>query len=341
MLGFCAMLILMRFFLGLAKFFLLITLSILIVGFATELTLFNPNYYKSALVKANIYSKAIELAPQAISDAVKQNNSQLPLDQQVLTTIINKTISAQWLQQNSENIIDQFFNYLYGKNAQFSAVVDLSNIKPNLATNLNQALSDQYNKLPQCSKAQEQALLAQSGKVALNCRSSLLSSSDISVGLQINGQNNFIQNIPEKFDVGTWLSNNSNFLVDLRRSYNASNLLFVLNDIATLILLTLIVGLSICCGISFMRSLAPAFLWNGIPVLIVIPVYYALPTILEKLNLFVPAQYQSILQSLLIALIMPLFKVYILGAIIYTIIGIIFIIFGKKTKTPVPTATSQ
>ena len=123
---------------------------LVVVGLSFDQTLLDAGYIKEQFRKNGVYTFALEEAvPQTI-----RHNSQflqgLPLDSEDVIFIVQRTISAEWLQEQVEQTLDQAIPYMKGDRDDVTISISLREQKSLFAESLTDVLFRKYEELPEC-----------------------------------------------------------------------------------------------------------------------------------------------------------------------------------------------
>ncbi len=123
---------------------------LVVVGLSFDQTLLDAGYIKEQFRKNDVYTFALkEAVPQTI-----RHNSQflqdLPLDSEDVIFIVQRTISAEWLQEQVEQTLDQAIPYMKGDRDDVTISISLREQKSLFAESLTDVLFRKYEELPEC-----------------------------------------------------------------------------------------------------------------------------------------------------------------------------------------------
>ena len=130
---------------------LLIILLLATAGSAATLTVFTDSVkVKAALTKSKIYQSVV---PAVLDEAgqISAGGQEVPLGEAVVRQAAEKTFTAQFIQQNTEAVIDSIYAWLNGDSPVPDFEIDLAATKATFATNVAAAVEAQLAGLPPCS----------------------------------------------------------------------------------------------------------------------------------------------------------------------------------------------
>ncbi len=120
------------------------------VGFVH--TASQPTTIKKILSDSGIYTSVVSgLLDQ--SKHVSNGGKDVSLSDPVVRDAAEKTFSPQFIQKNTETVIDSTYRWLDGKTPLPDFQIDLTPVKADFATNVAQGLADKLAKLPACTGA--------------------------------------------------------------------------------------------------------------------------------------------------------------------------------------------
>ncbi|HTH72029.1 MAG TPA: hypothetical protein VL737_01545 [Candidatus Pristimantibacillus sp.] len=131
------------------------TLFLFGVMFGLQRVFSTPTAIKSALKQSGIYQTAIpDALEQAQKDQQKNGQSggdQLPLDRPEVKSIVQNAATPDFLQTQSDTILDAVYAWLQGKTAKLSFSIDLTDVKGRLADGVGQYTQQRLASLPACA----------------------------------------------------------------------------------------------------------------------------------------------------------------------------------------------
>jgi hypothetical protein len=110
---------------------------------------------KSALKESGIYQTGISDAlEKAQKDNPADNNSDsIPTSNPAVRTIIKDSFPPEYVQSQSEKVIDAFYAWLHGNSAKIAFSLDITDAKNRLANGLGDYAQNRLNTLPTCTAA--------------------------------------------------------------------------------------------------------------------------------------------------------------------------------------------
>ncbi len=123
-----------------------------LIGIPLKRTILNPDFINQNLVKSGFY----EQIPGSIASTISaQASSMIPLSQEQAVVLINAILPQGWVNQQTEQIINQAESFLNLESREISILVNLQPIKDNVYSEAGQqALISVINSLPTCSEEQ-------------------------------------------------------------------------------------------------------------------------------------------------------------------------------------------
>lgn len=122
---------------------------------ALTITLLNPSFIKSSLVKANVYDHVVPATLNlATNVSYQQQPGEISNNQTLteLTPVIEQTITPVFLRSTTESIINGTFVWLKGGADWPNFSIDITAMKTNLVANITNYLVKRVNALPVCKK---------------------------------------------------------------------------------------------------------------------------------------------------------------------------------------------
>ncbi len=113
-------------------------------------TFFSTNFYKSEFRKINLYSQLVENIPELIGGFAADGQSQ------EFAQIAQKSIKAEWLQQEVEKNLDNIFGWFHGRKENFKIEVNLVPIKGEFEKKFFEQMEKEYNSLPECTGSESE-----------------------------------------------------------------------------------------------------------------------------------------------------------------------------------------
>ncbi len=141
---------------------------VFLISLTFKQTLLNPQYYKDNFVKADTYNRLIqEGIPSVIMQTKISDNAVADaFAKEIGVFIIQKSIDPVWLQNMTNDLVDQIVKFLGDPNKKIN--LDLSKAQTVLDKTSN-GLAIVTQIIPSCSEAQNNALLNQIAGNSLNC----------------------------------------------------------------------------------------------------------------------------------------------------------------------------
>ncbi|MDO8513665.1 MAG: hypothetical protein Q7S37_04145 [bacterium] len=156
-----------RFLLALLTIAIVPVTIVLSITWVTLLTINNPDLIKSTAKKENAYQKITNILPQYISQ--REDDPIIFSDENKLQ-IIKSTFPENFMKNNIENISDDFFAWLNGKQKNFKIYMDFATAKDNAKQEITSIYKEKYASLPECTESELVELRLQSQKNFPTCR---------------------------------------------------------------------------------------------------------------------------------------------------------------------------
>jgi len=222
----------------------IIALALAMGLFALKFTVLSSSFHKNNLRKTNFYEQSLKKFPTFIAQALSQSNqpsggedkkkaeenAQSALMLTTFAKAIENSVKPDWLQTQTEAVIDGVFGYMRGNNNALNIVIPMAPIKSALGSSLSATLKEQFDKLPTCTAAQ----LKQGTQSAdTQCKPAGVKTSDFDKAFSDPKSNPFT-NIPDQYDLGKNLTRNNEGLNTLRTLFRVTNVLFWLSIVITL-----------------------------------------------------------------------------------------------------------
>lgn len=83
-------------------------------------------------------------------DAYENDEELSPESLQAIDDLIQNSVTAEWLEDQSEAALDSFFGWVYGQDEELRIVFDLKPLQGAFASGMIDILEIEYNKLPPC-----------------------------------------------------------------------------------------------------------------------------------------------------------------------------------------------
>ena len=180
---------------------------VVFILFMVRYSLFNANYYKSALEKTGLYNSILDKGLNYALEGMSKGNvkSGVPsiFSNDSLKDIIKKTIAPEWLKKYTELIIDQSIAYIMNDSQKVEIIIPTSEIKKSLTDNATQYLDKTFANLPECTAEQLKKLEQQSGSESFNIDCKPKGASTLELNQQMMGSlNELINSLPENYNLG-------------------------------------------------------------------------------------------------------------------------------------------
>jgi len=177
------MLMLKKFAYGVSTSFLKLTLFLAALLFAAWAVFGNSQNIKTALSTSGLYSDVVSSAldsAQQNNQPAQQNSNEVPINQPEIKQVIQKAFPAEFLQTNSEVVLDGIYGWLSGKTPQPEFSVDITAAKQQLISGVGDYAQNRYASLPLCTLQQTKALKGNGiDPLNIECRSPLVSGAQV------------------------------------------------------------------------------------------------------------------------------------------------------------------
>lgn len=133
---------------------LAITLFTFGLSWSVYMVFHTPNNLKQALKSSGVYSAAI---PALLNDQIKKDpqhgtgDGELPITRPEVRKIINDALPPQFLEAQTEQVLDNTYAWLSGKTPELRFSIQLAGAKEKLASGLQQYVLQRLNTLPTCT----------------------------------------------------------------------------------------------------------------------------------------------------------------------------------------------
>jgi hypothetical protein len=108
---------------------------------------------KHALVESGAYQTVVgDALSQTQKEQPAGEESKIPLDDPKVRDIIKTAASPQLLQAKTEQALDALYDWVQGKTPKLTFVLELSDVKTNLASGLEQYIAQHVAALPVCAR---------------------------------------------------------------------------------------------------------------------------------------------------------------------------------------------
>ncbi|HSX08454.1 MAG TPA: hypothetical protein VLG11_06190 [Candidatus Saccharimonadales bacterium] len=125
--------------------------SLAVFGFAIAIGIYTvfrtPTKLESALQQSGVYSAA---ATSVINQSAQQSGTQLPLTDPGVQSAIKAALPASTVQQNAEQVINSFYDWIQGRTQTPNFNVNITGIKSNVSDNVGSYLRQKLSALPTC-----------------------------------------------------------------------------------------------------------------------------------------------------------------------------------------------
>lgn len=125
--------------------------SLAVFGFAMAIGIYmvfrTPAKLESALQQSGVYSAA---ATSVINQSVQRSGTQLPLNDPGVQSAIKAALPASTVQQNAEQVINSFYDWIQGRTQTPDFSVNITGIKSNVSDNVGSYLRQKLSALPTC-----------------------------------------------------------------------------------------------------------------------------------------------------------------------------------------------
>ena len=133
-----------------------LVITLFTFGFAWSLyqVFHTPNDLKQALRTSGVYGSVVAGILKEQSNGKQdgaQNQGDVPVSRPEVQQIIQRSFPPEFLQSQTEGVIDGFYNWLQGKTPKLEFSISLTQAKAKLADGLQQYALDRLNSLPTCT----------------------------------------------------------------------------------------------------------------------------------------------------------------------------------------------
>ncbi len=142
---------------GLLASLLLTCLIVFGVSFGIQRVFGTPEPIKTALKDSGLYrnivADALDKAQESnkTGDQSGQSKDEIPLDRPEVKAIIQDAASPEFLQAQTESVLDSSYDWLQGKTPTLSFAIDMADVKTRLADGIAQYATDHLAGLPACT----------------------------------------------------------------------------------------------------------------------------------------------------------------------------------------------
>jgi len=117
-----------------------------------------PNIFSSVTMPAETaesdYDNWAEVSGKSLDEKYSgayENDEELsPESLEAIDNLIQDSVTAEWLEDQSEGALDSFFDWVYGRDEELRIVFDLEPLQGAFASGMIDILEIEYNKLPPC-----------------------------------------------------------------------------------------------------------------------------------------------------------------------------------------------
>jgi len=190
-----------KFFAAMLAIIFVILLPIALYGQSIKSTILDQEFYKSELVKYDIYQQVLtEASRQLLSSEAIQSIEEMPLlSADDIKEMLEGIVTPEWLQGNIEMVIDEFFAWFNSDQniREVKIIISLAGLKEQVITVLNNKIEEKFNSLPECS-LQDIEQLSKGFEGELTCRPPGFT---IDVLRQYLDLSEFVDVLPDELDV--------------------------------------------------------------------------------------------------------------------------------------------
>jgi hypothetical protein len=226
-----------------------------ILLFSLRLSLLNPNFIKAGLNKANFYNQVAEEALTSLVKTQGSNNFTLgPVNQDQAIAMVQNALPASFIKTQIETTLDNFSDFIAGKNNDWQVNINLINAKQTLASEYKSYLDKNWSSIPVCTSQD-----ISNAQTSLSCRQTGDTSESITQEV-FYGVNGIYNHMPDV------LTNQSLGIHDLsvfnqaRNFYHYIEIGSAATLIVSLFLLLLIILLNLSPAYSLFQSLGVAII---------------------------------------------------------------------------------
>lgn len=287
-----------------------ISLVIFLFTLNLKVTVINPDFYKNNLQKADTYNQLLSTGiPSLITNTkISEDAATNLIAQQGIIFIVQKAIPASWVQQQTENLIDQIAKFVQEPHANPVVTLKLDNLNV-YTSQISDGLTVLEQIIPSCTDSQnENSQLKQLLNVSIDCKNMTYNLDDIKKSIaNARDQINKVE------------SNSVNITNEVQQAYNAFvTFQSLIKNISIYLWTSLIIFILMIVAIIYMqykntsaliRSLSYPFLISSIVVFIVASVAKTPATTLTEqlLTLNINSSIQNIINNLVRVSVTDLF----------------------------------
>lgn len=315
-------------------------ITILFIG--AKLSIFNPNFYTKILDKTNFYTEICQSLPGALSQSFTQKDGSTafaPLTANDLASSLQESISPTWLKDNLQKSIIAIINYGSGKIYSIDIIIPLKDLKNSIIDNLSKKFNTKITGLPVCTDQQLQQLQSQNtNPLSQNCIPSGINIDEIKKQFNdglTSGKDSLLTVLPDQYNLNDIFNKNPAILMNLKKFFDYSNLLFYILIIVSALLILIIALINI-------KNISIMLKWISIP-LFIAAILFLLSTIFgnlilnsmtSNLALNLPQEIKSLVYSLIGTATNQFFSFYYYFCTILILLSVMLLIVavikGKK-----------
>lgn len=222
---------------------------VFLIALSLKFSLLNSDFLKNTFIKADLYNSILDDGASSLLKTVEKN-AQFglgPLNAEDISLILKSSISAGWLQNQTETAIDNYSSFAYGKTDKLEIILPLIDFKKSLSQNIEQNLINKLENLPNCTNEQLKQLQSEEGLKSINCKPAGTNTKEISESLtkDITGKGGLISQLPDNYNLTEKISANPAKTEALQRFYKIFNLIFKALLLASSIILAIIALINI------------------------------------------------------------------------------------------------
>ena len=246
--------------------------------FGMRHTLLNANYYKSALKQSGIYNEVLENGGSLIYEKISENNNIMGeiFSAKDISKIISSSISAQWLEEQTNKLIDEAVDYSLGKTQEFKFEIPLDQIKNTMLEGFISVFRDKFNTLPICTQSQIEAFELTGLSEVVNCKPIGQSFAEIENSIR---NNDSLKVIPDNFNIGDYITQSPLIFSNIRNAVSTINIVFWSTAVVSFLLFLFIVLLNL-------TNISGLLKWTSIPLLIVSILFFIVVSIAKLMMSF-------------------------------------------------------
>lgn len=156
--------LLKKFSFGVCAMLLVSTLLGLGLAWGAYQTLNNAGPLKAAIRESGLYETGLgEALKQSQKENVGQAQEGIPIDRPEVQEIVKQAFPPQYLQTQTEKVIDSTYSWLHGDTPTLSFTINTGEAKTRLADGMGKYVENRLNSLPVCTAADLQTATANGG----------------------------------------------------------------------------------------------------------------------------------------------------------------------------------